>query len=108
LAGRLALPARHLEPVLQALVHAGVLNGTRGPQGGYQLDRLRITLADVVRAVGTIEAERAPPAGRGLVNVVIRPAVQQAEKTFATALGKIMIDDLVRQAERSNFVSKKR
>ncbi len=30
------LPPRHLEPVLQALVHAGILKGVRGPRGGYR------------------------------------------------------------------------
>ena len=39
LAERHNLPPRHLEPVLQALVHAGVLKGVRGPRGGYELAR---------------------------------------------------------------------
>lgn len=33
LAARHALPARHLEPVLQALVRMGILKGIRGPRG---------------------------------------------------------------------------
>ena len=32
LAARHSLPARHLEPVLQALVHEGIFNGVRGPE----------------------------------------------------------------------------
>ena len=39
LAARHALPARHLEPVLQALVRMGILRGIRGPRGGYELAR---------------------------------------------------------------------
>jgi len=33
LAARHNLPPRHLEPVLQALVHEGIFNGIRGPRG---------------------------------------------------------------------------
>jgi hypothetical protein len=45
------LPPRHLEPVLQALVHQGILTGTRGPRGGYELAREqhRITADDILR-----------------------------------------------------------
>ena len=39
LASRHRLPPRHLEPVLQALVRHGILKGTRGPRGGYELAR---------------------------------------------------------------------
>jgi Rrf2 family protein len=38
LAARHHLPARHLEPVLQALVRMGILKGIRGPHGGYELE----------------------------------------------------------------------
>ena len=39
LAARHSLPARHLEPVLQALVRMGVLRGVRGPRGGRSEER---------------------------------------------------------------------
>ena len=58
------LPARHLEPVLQALVRMGILKGIRGPRGGYELarERRRITADDILRAAGTIEdASDRPP-----------------------------------------------
>src|SRR5258707_8039021 len=57
LAARHALPPRHLEPVLQALVRDGILKGIRGPRGGYELarDRKRITADDILRAAGTID-----------------------------------------------------
>jgi Rrf2 family protein len=102
LASRHALPARHLEPVLQALVREGILKGIRGPRGGYELarERKRITADEILRAAGTIEDEIEPAlTGQGLVNDVVRPAVVQAEKAFATALGKINIEELARKAE---------
>jgi Rrf2 family transcriptional regulator, iron-sulfur cluster assembly transcription factor len=52
LATRHGLSPRHLEPVLQALVRHGILKGTRGPRGGYELAReaRRITADDILRA----------------------------------------------------------
>jgi Rrf2 family protein len=102
LAVRHSLPARHLEPVLQALVREGILKGIRGPRGGYELarERKRITADEILRAAGTIEDDGdLPMTGQGLVNDVVRPAVVQAEKAFATALGKISIEELARKAE---------
>jgi Rrf2 family protein len=102
LADRHNLPARHLEPVLQALVRMGILKGIRGPRGGYELarERKRITADEILRAAGTIEDGTDPvTASSELVNQVVMPAVSQAEKTFAAALGRINLDELVRKAE---------
>jgi Rrf2 family protein len=102
LAVRHSLPARHLEPVLQALVREGILKGIRGPRGGYELarERKRITADEILRAAGTIEEDGEPLLnGQGLVNDVVRPAVVQAEKAFSIALGKINIEELARKAE---------
>jgi Rrf2 family transcriptional regulator, iron-sulfur cluster assembly transcription factor len=51
LAARHTLPARHLETLLQGLVHARILKGVRGPRGGYELarERRRITVGEIVR-----------------------------------------------------------
>ena len=99
--GLLAIAAV-IDPVLQALVREGILKGIRGPRGGYELarERKRITADEILRAAGTIEDEIEPAlTGQGLVNDVVRPAVVQAEKAFATALGKINIEELARKAE---------
>ena len=103
LAARHTLPARHLEPVLQALVRVGILKGIRGPRGGYELARegRRITADDILRAAGTIEDASDPvaAAGSALLNEVVIPAVGQAERAFSIALSRINLDDLVRKAE---------
>lgn len=102
LASRHQLPARHLEPVLQALVREGILRGIRGPRGGYELarERRKISADEILRAAGTIEddAELARSSSR-LVNEVVRPAVSQAEKAFASALGRISVEELAKKAE---------
>src|ERR1044072_7971527 len=82
LAARHSLPARHLEPVLQALVRIGILKGIRGPRGGYELarERRRVTADDILRAAGSIEeGEQTAKAGSPLLAQVVIPAIGQAE-----------------------------
>lgn len=103
LAARHALPPRHLEPVLQALVHAGVLKGVRGPRGGYELarERRRITVAEVVRVVEA-ESEEALDNFPEIVRDVVQPAVAEAERAFEAALDGVTVEDLCRaSAQRS-------
>jgi Rrf2 family iron-sulfur cluster assembly transcriptional regulator len=102
LAGRHKLPPRHLEPVLQALVRDGILKGVRGPHGGYELARenKRINAEDILRAAGSAEDAGEPPLPTSaLVNAVVRPALAEAERAFAAALGRINIEDLVKLAQ---------
>jgi Rrf2 family protein len=102
LAIRHSLPARHLEPVLQALVRVGILKGIRGPHGGYELarERQRITADEILRAAGTIEEpEDATLDGSALLSQVVIPAVGQAEQAFSASLHRINLDDLVQRAE---------
>ena len=108
LAARHSLPARHLEPVLQALVRVGILKGIRGPHGGYELarDRRRITADEILRAAGTIEdSDETAAADSALLNDVVIPAVGQAEQAFSAALSRINVDDLTRRAEPLRDVS---
>lgn len=103
LASRHGLPPRHLEPVLQALVHDGILRGVRGPRGGYELGReqKQITAVDILRAAGTTDEDGEidfPSASQ--IKTVVLPALAQAERTFAAALGKINIEELVISAAR--------
>lgn len=101
LAERHNLPPRHLEPVLQALVHAGILKGVRGPRGGYELarERRRISVAEIARVAettGTEDAAHIPV----LVEKVVQPAVASAEQSFEVALSAVSIDELCREAEK--------
>jgi len=108
LAARHRLPARHLEPVLQALVHMGILKGIRGPRGGYELARecRRITADDILRAAGMIDDISGSTAvGSTLLDDVVVPAVGQAERAFSMALSRISVEDLVRRAEPRRDVS---
>jgi len=102
LAARHKLPPRHLEPVLQALVREGILRGVRGPHGGYSLarDHKRITAEDILRAAGNDDDGEIPLPVSALVNDIVRTALADAERSFATALRRISVDDLARAAEK--------
>lgn len=98
LAGRLDLPPRHLETLLQALVRADILKGVRGPRGGYELarERRRISAAEVIRAVMNGESE-AKTESRFVENV-ISPIIAHAGEAFLSELELVSIDDICRQA----------
>ncbi|MEI8145465.1 MAG: Rrf2 family transcriptional regulator [Alphaproteobacteria bacterium] len=100
LASRHNLPPRHLEPLLQALVRAGILRGLRGPRGGYELarERKRVSCGDIVRAAMVL-ADEEPEALSPLVSKIVVPAVIEAEQHFHTELDKISIDTLCQSAE---------
>jgi Rrf2 family transcriptional regulator, iron-sulfur cluster assembly transcription factor len=101
IAARHNLPARHLEPVLQALVHEGIFHGVCGPRGGYELarERKRISVADILRAAGTVEDDDGPGYGSRILDEIVQPAIAEAERVFTAALGRLSLDDIVRRAE---------
>jgi len=102
LAERHNLPPRHLEPVLQALVHEGIFHGIRGPRGGYELarERRQITVADILKAAGTVEeAENNSAMGSRVLQDIVLPAVSDAEAAFTAALAQLNVEDLARRAE---------
>jgi len=102
LAARHSLPPRHLETILQALVRQGILKGTRGPRGGYELarERRRVTAGEVVRAAMLTGDDSLPPLPRSkLVDTVVEPVVRRAASAFLSELDGITIDDLCRDAE---------
>jgi len=102
LAARHNLPPRHLEPVLQALVHEGIFHGIRGPRGGDELarERRRVTVADILRAAGTVdEPENGSAKNSRILDEIVLPAVADAERAFTAALTQLSLEDLTRRAE---------
>jgi Rrf2 family protein len=101
LAVRHALPPRHLEPVLQALVREGLLRGIRGPGGGYALARepKDISAEEILRAAGTVEEDATEPqVDSALIQKAVLPAVALAEQIFSDALKKVRVADMVAAA----------
>ena len=106
LADRLHLPRRYLEPALQALVREGILQGVRGPRGGYKLAKTRgaISVYDISEAVKETEEPKEFP---GLLGAVVVPTLAQAEQCFGSTLKSITVDDLVRAASLQLLASYK-
>jgi Rrf2 family iron-sulfur cluster assembly transcriptional regulator len=105
LAERHNLPPRHLETVLQALVRAGILKGTRGPRGGYELarERRRVTVADILRATsGTDEPGESKSS---LVERVVLPVLTGAADAFLAELDRVTVEDLCSRAGPSGEVA---
>ena len=108
LAARHKLPARHLETLLQGLVHARILTGVRGPRGGYELarERRRITLGEIVRVAMSLS--RADPEDMGAHSVllarVIDPPVRRAGETFLGNLNSITVEQMCETAEKSHVL----
>ena len=97
------LPPRHLETLLQGLVHAKILKGVRGPRGGYVLarERRKISVGEIVRTA--VNLSTADPTDLGsqskLMSLVIDPRVREAGAPFLTNLEAISVEQLCESAE---------
>lgn len=100
LAERLGLARRGMEPLLQALSRAGLLESVRGPRGGYRLGRPRrdIRLADIVAVVSGEDTEPADGPTGALQDRVVDPLWSRLESTAQAVLAGLTLDDLLRQA----------
>lgn len=99
IADRLGAQRRGIEPLLQALGRADILDSVRGPKGGYRLARAprAITLAEVVGAV--LDGEEAPPAPLGrLAAAVTAPLWGELDGVLRERLAMTTIGDLLRRA----------
>ncbi len=102
------MPPRHLETLLQGLVHAKILKGVRGPRGGYELarERRRITLGEIVRtavSLSTADPEDVGAHSR-LLEKVIEPSVRKAGEPFLANLDAITVEDLCEMAEKARVL----
>jgi Rrf2 family iron-sulfur cluster assembly transcriptional regulator len=108
LASRHKLPPRHLETLLQGLVHAKILKGVRGPRGGYELarERRRISVGEIVRT--SMSLSTADPDDIGsrskLLEKVIDPAVRKAGESFLANLDAITVEQLCEEAEKAHIL----
>lgn len=108
IAERLGAARRGIEPILQALTRAGLLDSTRGPRGGYRLARAPrdLHLSELVEAVvdgtgpggsaadgGADEASPSPLHAR-----VAAPLWAELEEGVRERLAALTLDDLLRRA----------
>lgn len=104
IAERTGLARRGIEPLLQALGRAGLLESTRGPRGGYRLGRPRgrISLLEIVDAVAGEDGAEEGAAGK-LHDAVVGPLWQELNEGLRASLGAISLNDLLRRAEDRGF-----
>src|SRR5271155_3047837 len=105
LAARHKLPPRHLEILLQGLVHARILKSVRGPRGGYELarERQRITVGEIVRTAMSLSTADPDDLGANsvLLDRVIEPAMHRAGETFLGNLDSTTVEQMCETAEKS-------
>lgn len=100
IAVRTKVPRRYLHLVLQDLVQAGLVRSQPGPGGGYALDCApdRITILDVVNAVGSFERIHKCPLGL-TSHTKLCPLHQELDKVYAaaeTAFARVTLSQLLR------------
>ena len=104
IAARHGLPPRHLEALLQALVHAKLLKGQRGPKGGYLLarERRRMSMGDIVRAAfeSNLSGTDSTTHTSELLGALIHPALSDANTLFLDRLDAITIAHLCETYEK--------
>ena len=83
---RTKVPRRYLHLVLQDLVRAGLVRSHPGPGGGYALDHdpEKISILDVVNAVGSLERIRKCPLGLAS-HTKLCPLHRELDKVYAAA-----------------------
>ena len=103
-ADRLAAARSGIEPVLQSLVRAGILDSLRGPRGGYRMARAprEVSLAEVVEAVQDGPGETPAPAGR-LAGAVTAPLWSELDFALAERLRALSVEDLLKRAARAGL-----
>ncbi|GAB0113123.1 RrF2 family transcriptional regulator [Acidisoma sp. C75] len=101
IADRLAMARRGIEPVLQVLTRAGLLESLRGPRGGYRLGRsaARITLSQIVAAVTAEEVPHGEAAGGALRAAALEPLWQELEANLRRQLSGVTLAGLMQRAE---------
>jgi Rrf2 family iron-sulfur cluster assembly transcriptional regulator len=108
MAERLGMARRGMEPLLQTLSRAGLLESVRGPRGGYRLGRPRrdISLSDIVEAAvaGPVEVGDGSdgPTGR-LQADVIDPLWAEMDVAARARLSALTLEDLLKRANAAGL-----
>ncbi|MXV45095.1 transcriptional regulator [Saccharibacter sp. 17.LH.SD] len=105
IAKRSGLLRRGIEPVLQALSRAQLLDSVRGPKGGYRLARSPrvIILRDIALAVGGGDTLHGGEVENPLFGHVIAPFWEALNAKVESHLSEVTLSDLLVQAEKAGL-----
>ncbi len=100
IAERVGLARRGMEPLLQSLSRAGLLESVRGPRGGYRLGRPRrdILARDIVAVAIAEDCEPTDGPGGRLQELVVERLWSELDEQVMTRLAGLSLDDLLRRA----------
>lgn len=103
ISARQGIPRRYLEQVLQHLVHNQVLEGQRGPRGGYRLARpgSSITVGEIIRIVRDLEGVGNPAVesdGSEIGVKVVRPIWLDMQEEMMGRFDRLSVAELCRRA----------
>lgn len=102
--------ARYLESIMQCLVHGNILRSVRGPKGGYVLmrDRRKITLGEIAMLIHKSSPEEQPETAlSSLKKHIIHPLCAAVSEVGITYLNQVTLEDLCKQVENQEALSKK-
>lgn len=97
--------ARYLEPVMQLLVHHGLLRSVRGPKGGYVLarERRKITLGDIAAIICT-EENTVSPAPVSAMKNQLSPLWGELDALLMQRLHAITLEEMCQKTEGTTRV----
>ncbi len=100
IAERMGLARRGMEPLLQTLSRAGLVDSVRGPRGGYRLGRPArdIRVAEIVSVALAEDEEPSHLPGGRLQEVVTVRLWQEMNEVVRDKLQALTLDDLLRRA----------
>lgn len=114
ISNRQHISVRYLEQLMGKLRRAGLVNSTRGAQGGYRLGKpaREISVGDVLRALeGSLEAVTCPgnipeQGCEGADSCVTRYVWKRINDSITEAVDSIMLSQLVEESRKINKKSR--
>ena len=108
IAKRQGIPKRYLEQTLQTLVKNRILVASRGPRGGYRLakERRKIRISDIILSIVETKDKELKFKSK-LSNNIIKPLLNELNKTCHKKLQKVTVEDIYNQIKKSTKRNKK-